>query len=357
MRPKQMRPPARQRYDMNTAVSYHGHRRLGLSPNHRMGHQDGSVRVARWGVNPRSAPREVPGRTVLTELSPPSAGGGDGAGGIGSSAGARLGTVTTIVPASVRRPLVRDLDATAARLRLEAALDGVAAAFRGMTAQPDEYNCDCHWGSAEELAQLKVPDVELDADLLRRTWSAPDWDDHASVLRRILPQLTTALVGGLVDDYNLPEVGRSLARGRWQQWPAEQAAAVQEFLHAWWTRTLTDPHAAVPSHDVLPLIAEASATLGPWLDTWEALTNPVADQRLAETVARWAYHLLGDKLPWNAWDNEEDMRTELIAWLVRHATARLRVHGVSEELLHQLWLLGLAGPSRPEDPHRPNRRY
>jgi hypothetical protein len=53
-----------------------------------------------------------------------------------------------------------------------------------------------------------VRDVELDPDLLRRTWEAPDWDDHASVLRRILPQLATALVNGLVEAHaDLAEVG------------------------------------------------------------------------------------------------------------------------------------------------------
>ena len=65
-----------------------------------------------------------------------------------------------------------NLDPMAARLRLDAALDGLAAAFRGMTARSDEHNCECHWGSAEELALLKVPDLELEPDLLRRTWQA-----------------------------------------------------------------------------------------------------------------------------------------------------------------------------------------
>ena len=37
----------------------------------------------------------------------------------------------------------------------------MAVTFRGMTARPDENNCECHWGSEEDLAQLKVPDVEL----------------------------------------------------------------------------------------------------------------------------------------------------------------------------------------------------
>src|SRR5947209_2759041 len=107
-----------------------------------------------------------------------------------------------------------------------------------MTAHPDEHNCECHWGSAEELALLKVPDVVLEPDLLRRTCWAPDWDDHASVLRRILPQLASALVAGSAGPLSdLEEVCRSIARGRWQEWPAEQAAAVGEFLHAWWAHS------------------------------------------------------------------------------------------------------------------------
>ncbi|WP_446215353.1 hypothetical protein [Micromonospora sp. IBHARD004] len=50
---------------------------------------------------------------------------------------------------------------TPARRRIDAALDGLASTFRGMTAHPDDGNCQCHWGSAEELALLKTPDVEL----------------------------------------------------------------------------------------------------------------------------------------------------------------------------------------------------
>jgi hypothetical protein len=74
-----------------------------------------------------------------------------------------------------------------ARRRLSAALDNLVVTFHGMTAHPDEHNCECHWGSLEELSLLKTPDVELEPDLLRRTWRAIDWTDHAAVLRRILP--------------------------------------------------------------------------------------------------------------------------------------------------------------------------
>ncbi|RPF30422.1 hypothetical protein EDD92_0189 [Streptomyces sp. TLI_185] len=251
-----------------------------------------------------------------------------------------------------------NLDRSCARLRLDAAVDGLAVTFRGMTAHPDEHNCDCHWGSAEDLAQLKVADTELDPDLLRRTWEAIDWSDHASVLRRILPQFATSLVNGLIEPlFGMETVGRSFALGHWQQWPAEQAAAVEEFLHAWWAHTLTDPDPAVPAYEVLVLCAEASGALSPWLHTWEALTGAAADQHLAEAATQWEYDLLGDQLPWDAWENGEEMRAELTVWLVRHAPTRLRAIGVSEELLHRIRLLGVTGLDRWEDPHWPGHRY
>jgi hypothetical protein len=155
----------------------------------------------------------------------------------------------------------------------------------------------------------------------------------------------------------MEEAGRSFARGHWQQWPAEQTAAVREFLHAWWVHTLTDPDPAVPTYEVLALNVEASATLSPWLNTWETLKHPMADQRLAEAAAHWEYDLLGEQLPWETWEDEEETRAELTAWLVRHAPARLGAHGVPEELLHRIRLLGLSGPARWEDPHWPDRSY
>ncbi|MYZ36655.1 MULTISPECIES: hypothetical protein [unclassified Streptomyces] len=251
-----------------------------------------------------------------------------------------------------------NFDQPRTRLRLDAALDGLAVIFRGMTAHPDEYNCDCHWGSAEDLAQLKVADAELDFDLLQRTWQAIDWTDHASVLRRILPQFASALVGGLIEPlFGMEKVGLAFALGNWQKWPTEQAGAVEEFLHAWWAYTLTHPDPTVPAHDLLVLTAEATGTLSPWLDAWAALSGPVADGHLAKAAEHWEYELLGDQLPWSAWENEEDMRAELTAWLVRYAPVRLRAHGATEDLLHRIRLLGVTGTDRYEDPHWPGHRY
>ncbi|MDX2558591.1 hypothetical protein PV371_02840 [Streptomyces sp. TX20-6-3] len=252
------------------------------------------------------------------------------------------------------------IDNTFAGRRLARALDGLTVTFRGMTARQDEVQCDCHWGSAEELALLKVPGAALDSDLLRRTWTAPDWADHGAVLRRILPRFAAELVDGRTPPvFGMDELGHSFARGHWRQWPTPQAEAVREFLHAWWAHALTDPNPTYPVHELLALCAEASDALGPWLAVWEALDDPVADRHLAEAAGHWDYDLLGDELPWRAREEEKEeaFRLELGAWLVRHAPARLGPQGAHEDLLHRIRLIGLTGPARWEDPHWPDYRY
>ncbi|MEH0549902.1 hypothetical protein [Streptomyces sp. B21-101] len=249
----------------------------------------------------------------------------------------------------------------AARRRLGVALDDLFDVFHGMTAHPDEHNCSCHWGSAEEVALLKTPDVELEPDLLRRSWEALDWTDHAAVLRRILPQFATALVAGRVRPLSgLEEAGYSFARGRWQRWPDEQNRAVSEFLHAWWVQSLTDPDAAVPAHQVFAMCAEASGTLRPWLADWETHPGNLSDRRLAEAAGEWEYALLGDSLPWHVhWPehDEEGLRAELVGWLLGHAATRLRTSGAPADLQHRIQLLALTGEARWTSPHWPGHRY
>ncbi|MGW6316611.1 hypothetical protein [Streptomyces sp. NPDC055099] len=253
------------------------------------------------------------------------------------------------------------LDDRPAARRLRAALDNLTVTFRGMTARPDEHNCECHWGSPEELALLKTPDVELDPDLLRRAWQATDWSDHAAVLRRVLPQFARTLVAGRAEAlFGLEEAGDSFARARWQQWPDDHAAPVREFLHAWWVASLTDPEAAVPAHQVFAMCVEASGTVTPWLADWEEQTGNLSDRRLTEAAAEWAYELLGESLPWYVnWyeHDEEKIRADLVAWLLGHAATRLRESGASEDLRHRIRLLGLADEDRWNDPHWPGHRY
>lgn len=251
--------------------------------------------------------------------------------------------------------------AAAARVRLDRALAHLAVAFRGMTARADEAQCECHWGSPEELALLKFPGTDLDADLLHRTWSAPDWSDHGAVLRRVLPQFARELTAGLgAYAWDIGRAGTSFHRGEWQQWPAPQSAAVREFLHAWWAHTLLTPDPAVPVHELLPLCAETSGAIGPWLAVWGDLRHPVADQHLADTVDAWERDLLCYALPWTTWafmsesdEETEAVRAELTDWLASRAPARLRAHGAPERLLHTVRLLGLTDADRWDDPHWP----
>ncbi|GAA0356864.1 hypothetical protein GCM10009530_02560 [Microbispora corallina] len=108
---------------------------------------------------------------------------------------------------------------------------------------------------------------------------------------------------------------------------------------------------------VIGAAPHASATISPWLRVWEAQTCAVADRHLAKAVAHWEYDLLGDLPPWESWENEDETRIELTAWLIRHAPARLRARDAPGELLHRIRLLGLAGPTRWDDPHWPGHRY
>lgn len=228
---------------------------------------------------------------------------------------------------------------------LDEALARLASTFRGMTAHPDEIQCECHWGSAEELASLKVPDVELSPDLLHRTVWAPDWDDQASVLRRVLPQLAATMAAGGITDYDVPHLGESISRANWQQWPTDQAAAVHAFLEAWWAHCLTSP-VAIPVHEALALCTEAAGTVRPWLAIWETLDHPLATQRLAEFVDHEGLTLLSEDLPWPPRDRKEEKLHDLTTWLLTHASTRLAGHDRLRKILTRL---AIPGPARWHD--------
>ncbi len=183
---------------------------------------------------------------------------------------------------------------------LDEALAGVAVAFQGMTAHEQESNCECHWGSAEELALLKTPDVPLDEELLRRTYWAADWHYPGLLLRRILPQVTERLVDGrIVAMEGLDSLARFFAVSPWHEWPKGQQAALRRFLNVWWVHVLVEPDAKVPAHAALPFLAEATTRLTPWLADWaEALVDEPARRHLVEAMDEWMYDLQGDALPW-----------------------------------------------------------
>lgn len=229
---------------------------------------------------------------------------------------------------------------TAPADRLEVALDRVRVTFAGMTARADENQCDCHWGSQEELELLRTQDVPLAPDLLYRTWSAPDWRDHGAVMGRILPQFAEALAAG--ECTNAGQAGRSLALAKWRTWP--QAAVILEFLEAWWARTLEQDEPPLPADDVFEVCVLATGSVTPWLAEWARRTGPVPDRHLLDAASAWVDDLERDEYPsydlhWD--DDEAALVQELSAWLARHAAARLAACGAERELVDRLTMLGV----------------
>lgn len=211
--------------------------------------------------------------------------------------------------ADVTDPLLRD-----AQLRLDAALEKRTAMFRGAVAAPDEVQCTCHWGSAEELALLKVPDVGLRPERLRRAWQAADWKDRGAVLRRVLPQLASDLADRESESFRcMDDIGLAFARARWSEWPPQQVAAVREFMDAFWIRSLATPDGQ--AGDVLAFCVEASGEPSPWLDAWKALDHPAADRNLVEAVDRWRVALRIHELPWVSTHDEDEVLAVLTTWL------------------------------------------
>jgi hypothetical protein len=227
-----------------------------------------------------------------------------------------------------------DPDLVDVRHRLGAALAGVAGAFQGMTAHAQEDNCECHWGSVEELALLKTPDVPLDEDLLRRTYSATDWSCPGAVLRRILPQLASGLAASTIDPItDWSSLGLLCRPGNRRDWPAEQEAALRDFLEAWWRHVLLDPDARVPAHDALAFVAEATGTPAPWTEMWaELLTSALPRRRLSAAVDEWMDSLLGDDLPWASSHDQGTWSPALSLWVLRHTADE------PHELVHLLAL-------------------
>ncbi|MER6589333.1 hypothetical protein [Micromonospora chalcea] len=243
-------------------------------------------------------------------------------------------------------------DRTETSVLLDEALAGVAVAFQGMTAHEQESNCECHWGSAEELALLKTPDVPLDDDLSRRTYWTMDWHYPGLLLRRILPQVTQHLVDGrIVATDGLDSLANFFAVSPWHEWPSEQQAALRRFLNVWWVHVLVEPDAKVPAHAALPFLAEATTRLTPWLADWaEALVDEPARRQLVEAMDEWMYDLGGDALPWSSWHDIDAWAPALQLWVIRHAPAVLREYDASAELLEDISRLSRPDSERYDKP-------
>lgn len=208
---------------------------------------------------------------------------------------------------------------------LAAALADLDTVFNGF-AGPREQGCPrCH--TPEETAYLRTPYTRVPPDVLRRyVFEVPDhFDDHAASMRRLLPQAAHAMADGTLDGIGWGAHG--LVRADWRSWPAEQAAAIEAFLHAWWQKVLTTPEPPYPAPDVFETCGAIARRATPFLDTWPQ--SPAADAHLVRCADTWLYHLVVNQSPFTWWDHtsEDTAVAELCAWLSGPGAARLRAVG------------------------------
>ncbi|MFF5481188.1 hypothetical protein ACFY5C_28225 [Streptomyces sp. NPDC012935] len=205
---------------------------------------------------------------------------------------------------------------------LDAALADIDTVFNGF-ASPGETGCERCF-RPEETAYLRTPYTRVPAELVGRFFfKVPDhFEDHAAVMRRLLPQAAHATAEGTLDGIGRGNPG--LSRVDWRAWPAQQAAAVEAFVHAWWQHVLTTPEPPYPVHDVFETCAMILGAMAPLLDEWDV--HPIADAHLVRCADTWLYDLITDHSPFHWWyhDDAEPVIAEIQSWLARNAPSRLR---------------------------------
>ncbi|MER6026701.1 hypothetical protein [Streptomyces sp. NPDC001851] len=188
-----------------------------------------------------------------------------------------------------------------------------------------------------------------DVDTVFNGFASPaETEDHAAVMRRLLPQCAHAMADGTLDGIGWAPHG--LSRVHWRSWPPEQASAVEAFVLAWWQDVLATPTAPYPAEDVFETCASILRTMTPLLDGWGP--GPVAGAHLVGCARSWMYDLVNDDLPVTWWEPEDRAAAvgELRSWLARHASARLRARGETD-LAVRSELVGLPYDDRWNDPY------
>ncbi|MEU2287807.1 hypothetical protein ABZ614_38885 [Streptomyces sp. NPDC013178] len=211
---------------------------------------------------------------------------------------------------------------------LDTALAAVDTVFSGFTS-PAETGCGyCH--APEETAYLRTPDVRMPVDVVQYyLFEVSDhFDDHAAVMRRLLPQGARAMADGTLGAIGYGAHG--LSRVEWRSWPAEQVTAIETFLHAWWQDALMTPEPPYGIDDIFDTCVTIAGTVTPFLEAW--VTGPVAEAHLAHCADVWLYDLLSDASPFSWWydDSVEAGVADLRAWLSGPGAVRLRAAGETD---------------------------
>ncbi|NUP18828.1 MAG: hypothetical protein HOZ81_22625 [Streptomyces sp.] len=231
---------------------------------------------------------------------------------------------------------------------LDAALARIDTVFDGFTS-PDETGCGyCH--APEETAFLRTPNARMPVDVVQYyLFEVPDhFDDHAAVMRRLLPQGARAMADGTLGV--IAHLAHGLSRVDWRSWPAEQAAAIEAFLYAWWQDALATPEPPYGIDAIFDTCVTIARTVSPFLTGWAP--GPVADAHLAHCTDVWLYDLLSDFSPFSWWydDTKDTGVRDLRAWLSGPGAARLHAAG-EYDLATRAELLAVSYDERWADPY------
>jgi hypothetical protein len=171
---------------------------------------------------------------------------------------------------------------------LDAALDGVYAAFAGYRRPTDiDYCGHCVRPGVVEGLLAPTPLREIPAErLLNYTFDVLSTAGSLADFRYFLPRILQLAVTGDFDGHpGWDSVLSKLVLGDWRGWPAREQEAVTAFLHAWWRTTLTRFPADPDPDELLDSINDVEDDLGPYLRIWEdALTTHAGASHLLEFV-------------------------------------------------------------------------
>ena len=195
------------------------------------------------------------------------------------------------------------------------AIDGLYAVF-GRYPLPDQIEHCEHCITAEEVQALRrAPARELDADTLRLyVWNSISFTcGDLADFKHFLPHLLELLAADAFGDHALPLSMCNHIGVQWRDWPADEQAAIEAFLWAYWHAILDQFPAHLDVVDGLEAIAATGVPVEPLLRDWQARPGVAPARHLAQAIQDCAVRTYaGEQWQW-----------ALFHWLARQARQRL----------------------------------
>lgn len=180
--------------------------------------------------------------------------------------------------------------------------------------------CPCCVTREEIVALTTVPLRSLQvADLQRYAFKALTTWGTSEEYRYFLPRLLelSALFPNS-SPVDVETVCGKLVYAHWETWPAEEHAAINDYLLAFWQLQLCDDEQRYASEDYLEAISRALTDLSPFLTSWRESRGAPALLLLASFVLKHGYMMSINGTP--GWLDEAARQQQIIDWLLEPET-------------------------------------